>query len=148
MEFPITTLTTSSSQANQSQANNTASQVSVGNNALQSNPATTVNLTAETGGTGGERQQDELGAQLDQVTNAQEVVKNLLVSGRRTQINFDAELNRVFLQIVDTRTEEVVETIPTEELVRQMQEQAAPPEQAKEPGKGALPVEEAIDESI
>ena len=70
------------------------------------------------------------------------------MSGRRTQINFDAELNRVFLQIVDTRTEEVVETIPTEELVRQMQEQAAPPEQAKEPGKGALPVEEAIDESI
>ena len=101
-------------------------------------------MTAETGGTGGERQQDRLGAQLAQVTNAQEVVKNLLVSGRRTQINFDAELNRVFLQIVDTRTEEVVETIPTEELVRQMKEQVAPPERAKEPGKGALPIDESI----
>jgi uncharacterized FlaG/YvyC family protein len=145
MEFPITTPTTSSAQANQSQASNTVSQASVGNNALQSNPATTVNVAAKTGGSGGERQQDKLGAQLDQVINAQETVNDLQLSGRRTQINFNAELNRVFLQIVDTRTDEVVETIPTEELVRQMQEKAAPPEKLdKRPEIGTGPVDESI----
>ncbi len=144
MEFPITTPTSSTAQSSQSQANNSVSQVSVGNNALQSNPATTVNVAAETGGTGGDRQQDRLGAQLEQAVNAQETLKDLQLTGRRTQINFNAELNRVFLQVVDTRTDEVVETIPPEELVRQLKEQVAPPELIEEPENGAGPIDESV----
>ncbi|HAT35107.1 MAG TPA: hypothetical protein DCS82_05285 [Rhodospirillaceae bacterium] len=144
MEVPITTAPSLANQTGQSQNNSSVSQVSVGSNALQTDVSTTVNLSAETGGTGGDRQQDRLGAEFEQAVNVQEAIKDLQLTGRRTQINFNSELNRVFLQVVDTRTDEVVETIPPEALVRQLKEQVAPPESLEEVRNGAGPVDEEV----
>jgi uncharacterized FlaG/YvyC family protein len=144
MDFPLTAPTSSVTTASPQQTNNTISQVSVGNNALQNNPATTVNVSAQPGATGGDRRQDQLGAQLEQAVGVQETLKDLQLTNRRTQINFNAELNKVFLQVVDTKTDEVIETIPPEELVRQLKEQVAPPDPDEVATNGAGPVDASV----
>ncbi|MGE4219473.1 MAG: flagellar protein FlaG [Alphaproteobacteria bacterium] len=93
---------------------------------LQHNPASVVTSTANTGGSIGDRHRDTHGRHPDERVSAQKTLESLRLTSRRTQIDFNPELNRVFLQIVDTRTDEVVESIPPEELVRQLKEQVEP----------------------
>jgi len=45
--------------------------------------------------------------------NQQAAATNEPLTSRRTTLNFDSEQNRVFLEIVDPATEEVVERIPS-----------------------------------
>ena len=89
MEFPISNAPSLSSQAGQTQNNSSISQVSVGNNALQGDASTTVNLAAETGDAGGEQQKNQLGAQFQQAVSAQETLNDLQPTGRRVDINFN-----------------------------------------------------------
>lgn len=104
---------------------------------VQKNAANVVTLSAESGATRNERRRDTLGRQPDEAVNApgrlpDEAVnapkapEDLRATSRRTEFDFNEELNRVFLEVIDTRTEKVIETIPPEELVRQLREQAAP----------------------
>jgi uncharacterized FlaG/YvyC family protein len=73
-----------------------------------------------------ERRQDRIGRQGDEAATAQQVIDSLRLTNRRTQLDFDRELDTVVLQVVDTRTEEVIETIPPEELIRQLREAISP----------------------
>jgi uncharacterized FlaG/YvyC family protein len=73
-----------------------------------------------------ERQQDRIGRQGEESATAQQVIDSLRLTNRRTQLDFDRELETVVLQVVDTRTEEVIETIPPEELIRQLREAIRP----------------------
>lgn len=144
MEFPITTTPSVTNSTGQSQNNSSISQVNVGPNALQGDASTTVNLAAETGDAGGEQQRDRLGAQFEEAVSAQETLNDLQPTGRRVDINFNSELNKLLLQVVDTRTDEVVETIPPETLVRHLKDQVAPPETREE----ALNASSAVDKEV
>ena len=144
MEFPISNAPSLSSQTGQTQNNSSISQVSVGNSALQGDASTTVNLAAETGDAGGQQQHNQLGAQFEQAVSAQETLNDLQPTGRRVDINFNSELNKLLLQVVDTRTDEVVETIPPETLVRHLKDQVAPPETREE----ALNASSTVDKEV
>ncbi len=92
-----------------------------------------------------ERRQDKLGKQQEESVTAQQAIESLRLSNRRTQLDFNTELNTIFLQIVDTRTEEVVDTIPPEELVRQLQGRFDPPVQAAfEDSSGGVVIDKSI----
>ena len=112
----------SGSGNSQSSANVTGGDVRT----LQQNPASVVTSTTNTGSNGADRHQDTHSRHVDERVSAQKTLESLRLTSRRTQIEFNPELNRVFLQIVDTRTDEVVESIPPEELVRQLKEQVEP----------------------
>lgn len=106
----------------QSSANATGGEVRT----LQQNPGSVVTSTTNTGNTGPDRHHDTHGRHVDERVSAQKTLESLRLTSRRTQIEFNPELNRVFLQVVDTRTDEVVDSIPPEELVRQLKEQIEP----------------------
>jgi len=78
-----------------------------------------------------------------ELKSAQQALDSLRFSSRRTQVGFNNELNRVFLEVVDTRTEQVVEQIPSEEFVRFVHEQLEPPNKPKSEPNGAV-----IDEAV
>ncbi len=104
-----------------------------------------VPVPQETTSPSAERRQDKLGKQQDESVSVQQAVESLRLTNRRTQLDFNTELNKVFLQIVDTRTEEVVETIPSEELVRQLQGRFNPPVQAAfDDSSGGIVIDRSI----
>jgi uncharacterized FlaG/YvyC family protein len=107
--------------------------------------AQAVTVSAEVGSPSVERRQDRLGRQEDEVVTAQQALDSLRLTSRRTQLEFDQELDIVVLQVVDTRTDEVVETIPAEELVRQLREIIRPDNPPKfEEAAGGLVVDRSI----
>lgn len=88
---------------------------------ILADPAQAVSSSAKVETPEGERRQDRIGNQGDGSVSPQKVLDSLRLTNRRTQLDFDRELDTVVLQVVDTRTEEVIETIPSEELLRQLQ---------------------------
>ena len=118
---PKTSLATGSQTASQQGASSNAQNVASGKPLI----ANSVPVPAETASPQTERRQDRLGAQQDDAVSALQAIESLRLTNRRTQLEFNAELNTVFLQIVDVRTEEVVETIPSEELVRQLKRKSS-----------------------
>jgi uncharacterized FlaG/YvyC family protein len=86
--------------------------------------AVTVSANVETPES--ERRQDRIGKQGDETVSPQKVLDSLRLTNVRTQLDFNRELDTVVLQVVDTRTEEVLETIPSEELVRQLKQIVGP----------------------
>lgn len=104
-----------------------------------------VPVPQETTSPSADRRQDKLGKQQDESVTAQQAIESLRLSNRRTQLDFNTELNTVFLQIVDTRTEEVVDTIPSEELVRQLQGRLDPPFQSEsEDSSGGAVIDRSV----
>lgn len=93
---------------------------------IQRNASNVVTLSAESGSARNERRRDTLGRQPDETVSTTQTLEDLRATSRRTQFEFNEELNRVFLEVVDTRTDKVIDTIPPEELVRQLREMAAP----------------------
>lgn len=91
-----------------------------------------------------ERRQDRIGKQGDESVSSQKVLDSLRLTSRRTQLDFDRELDTVVLQVVDTRTEEVLETIPSEELVRQLRQAIEPHEPSAPNDSGGLVVDRSI----
>lgn len=116
MEVPSLT----SVQPSQAQTNATTSVAGTATetSTVLNTPDNVVSPSAESDGTRGDRGKDTLGQQQEQVATAQVDLNNAQSSNRRTQLGFNSELNRVFLEVVDTKTDEIVETIPAEELVR------------------------------
>lgn len=124
--------------ANSADANASARTVLAG-------PAQAVTASPEIGSPSVERRQDRLGRQDDETLSVQQALDSLRLTSRRTQLDFDEELDIVVLQVVDTRTDEVVETIPAEELVRQLREIIRPDNQPKfEEAAGGLVVDRSI----
>ena len=92
-----------------------------------------------------ERRQDRIGRQGDESVSPQQVLDRLRLTNRRTQLDFNRELDTVVLQVVDTRTEEVIETIPSEELLRQLRQLVGPqPRAAADDAGGGLVIDRSI----
>ena len=137
--LPSGSQTTQQSTSTSSAENNASAKPVIGN------PAGAVTVSPETASAPAERRQDRLGKQQDEAVTAQQAIESLRLTNRRTQLAFNAELNTVFVQIIDTRTEEVVETIPSEELVRQLKLKAdAPTSQAAGRTGGGVVVDESV----
>ena len=92
-----------------------------------------------------ERRQDRIARQGDEPVSPQQVLDRLRLTNRRTQLDFNRELDTVVLQVVDTRTEEVIETIPSEELLRQLRQLVGPqPRVAADDAGGGLVIDRSI----
>ena len=68
-----------------------------------------------------DRRQDLLGREQppvgDNSESSSDAPAELQLTSRRTTLNFDSEQNRIFLEVVDTTTDEVIEQIPSEKFV-------------------------------
>ena len=73
---------------------------------------------------------------------AQQALESLRFSSRKTQLGFNNELNKIFIEVVDTRTDTVVEQIPSEKLVKFVSEQLEPTEQPAEEGTNGAVIDE------
>lgn len=110
----------------------------------QSNPDTVVKQTNQASGPQNETGRGLARQDPPELKSAQQALESLRFTSRRTQVGFNNELNRVFLEVIDTRTNQVVEQIPSEEFVRFVHEQLEPPaKRASEESNGAV-VDEAV----
>ena len=114
------------------------------NKPILANAAQAVTVGAEVESQSVDRRQDRIGRQDGEVRSAQQALDSLRLTSRRTQLDFDRELDIVVLQVVDTRTDEVVETIPAEELVRQLRELIDPAPPRFEDNSGGLVIDRSI----
>jgi len=122
---PKTTLpSTQQSAPNPVPANNADSNAA--SKPILADPARAVTVSSNIETPESERRQDRIGKQGDEPVSPQKVLDSLRLTSRRTQLDFDRELDTVVLQVVDTRTEEVIETIPSEELIRQLRQIVGP----------------------
>ena len=111
---------------------------------LQSNPDNVVSQSGQSAGPKSDSDRGLARQEQPELQSAQQALDSLKFSSRRTQVGFNNELNKVFLEIVDTRTDKVVEQIPSEKLVKFVSEQLEPPvERAQGRPNGAV-----IDEAI
>jgi uncharacterized FlaG/YvyC family protein len=140
---PKTTLPSSAQSPTQVvPANNADSSAATRPILAESAQAVTVSPEVETPES--ERRQDRVSDQSDRHLSQQEVLDSLRLTNRRTNLDFNRELDIVVLQVVDTRTEEVVETIPSEELVRQLRRLAGPPLERAGGNSGGAVVDQSI----
>ncbi len=146
MEIQITpnTALPGGSQSGQQQSNATTADKAAAGPTIQTNPSTVVTVTQETAEQRNERRDDNLGKQPDESVTAQQAIESLRLTSRRTQLDFNKELNTVFLQVVDTRTDEIVETIPPEELVRQLKESIEPSSRFHPDDSGGAVVDQSV----
>jgi len=107
-------------------------------------PAQAVSAAARIATSDSERQQDRIANQGDGPVSPQKVLDSLRLTNRRTQLDFDKELDTVVLQIIDTRTEEVIETIPSEELIRQIKRLAGSPQPHDAANGGGSVIDQSI----
>lgn len=130
----------------------TSTQVVPANNAeansasrsLLASPAQTVTVTPEVSTPEAERRQDRTGRQEEETVTAQQALDSLRLTSFRTQLDFNRELDTVVLQVVDTRTEEVIETIPPEELIRQLKEAISPQTNKFDDSNGGIVIDRSI----
>ena len=90
--------------------------------ALQNNPENVVTPPAKAEPAPEDRRRDVLGQQAED--GAQGLSRRTDLSDgepagltRRTTLNFDSEQNRVFLEVIDKKTDEVIQRIPSENFV-------------------------------
>lgn len=65
-----------------------------------------------------DQQQDLLGRDTGGGNRPSASPDDLQLTSRRTTLNFDSEQNRIFLEVVDTTTDEVIEQIPSDQFVK------------------------------
>ena len=91
-----------------------------------------------------ERREDRTGKNGEEPVSPQQVLESLRLPNRRAQLDFDRDLDAVVLQIVDTRTEEILETIPSEELILQLRRIAGTQDDTLAKDAGGLVVDKSI----
>ena len=111
---------------------------------LQSNPDAVVSQPNGSSGPGNDNDKGLARQELPELRSAQQALDSLKFSSRRTQVGFNNELNKVFLEVVDTRTDQVVEQIPSEEFVRFVSEQLEPPEPSVNDDPNGAVIDEAV----
>ncbi|MDD9907153.1 MAG: flagellar protein FlaG [Rhodospirillaceae bacterium] len=91
---------------------------------LDTNPENTVTPVDSGGASQNDRRQDLLGQDQSGARGDSEERSpdDLQLTSRRTTLNFDSEQNRIFLEVVDSNTEEVIERIPSDQLVELVQQ--------------------------
>ena len=77
-----------------------------------------------------------------ELQGAQQALESLRFSSRKTQLGFNNELNKIFIEVVDTRTDTVVEQIPSEKFVKVVSELLEPSEQPAEEGSNGAVIDE------
>lgn len=89
------------------------------NATIQSNPEQVVTSPEQGAAPENDRRRDTLGRQAEDIQRNNRETDNdeFRVTSRRTTLSFDTEQNRVFLEVIDSNTDEVVERIPSENLV-------------------------------
>lgn len=106
------------------------------------NPQQAVVPVDSSAGGKNDRRQDLLGREQrpagESSERSSDAPVELKLTSRRTTLNFDSEQNRIFLEVVDTTTDEVIEQIPSEKFVEFV-------ERALNPG-GSSAVEEEESE--
>jgi len=102
----------------QSASNQTGTSNLASTGTLDTNPENTVTPVDSGGASQNDRRQDLLGQdQSGADGQAARSPEDLQLTSRRTTLNFDSEQNRIFLEVVDSNTEEVIERIPSDQLV-------------------------------
>lgn len=93
---------------------------------LDTNPENTVTPVDNGGASQNDRRQDLLGQDQATAGGRSETdtrsPDDLQLTSRRTTLNFDSEQNRIFLEVVDSNTDEVIERIPSDQLVELVQQ--------------------------
>ena len=79
-----------------------------------------------------------------ELQSAQQALDSLRFSSRKTQVGFNNELNKVFIEVVDTRTDTVVEQIPSEKFVKFVSEQLQPSVERPQDGPNGAVIDKAI----
>ena len=111
---------------------------------LQGNPSSVVSQSSSSSGPGNNNDGGPTGQEQPELKSAQQALDSLKYSSRRTQVGFNNELNKVFLEVVDTRTDQVVEQIPSEEFVRFVSEQLEPPKQRSDGDSNGAVIDQAV----
>jgi uncharacterized FlaG/YvyC family protein len=119
---------------------------------LLSNPDSVVSQPGESAGPKNDRDRslerdsdrDLARKKQPELNSAQQALDSLKFSSRRTQVGFNNELNKVFLEVVDTRTDQVIEQIPSEKLVKFVNEQLEPPISRSQSEPNGAVIDEAI----
>ena len=111
---------------------------------LQSNPDSVVSQSGQSARQKSDSDSGLASKQQPELQSAKQVLDSLQFSSRRTQVGFNNELNKVFLEIVDTRTDKVIEQIPSEEFVRLVREQLEPTVQRSQGESNGAVIDEAI----
>ncbi|MBO89483.1 MAG: hypothetical protein CMP14_08170 [Rickettsiales bacterium] len=99
---------------------------------LQSNPDAVVTQISNADGPQNESGNASLRQKQAELQGTQQALESLRFSSRKTQVGFNNELNKVFIEVVDTRTDTVVEQIPSEKFVKFVSEQLEPTDQRTE----------------
>jgi len=111
---------------------------------LQSNPDSVVSQSNQPFSPGQDKGNGFARQEVPELKSAQQALDSLKFSSRRTQVGFNNELNKVFLEVVDTRTDQVVEQIPSEEFVRFVSEQLEPRAPRTEDDSNGAVIDEAV----
>lgn len=111
---------------------------------LQSNPDSVVSQASETPSPQNDSGQSLTQQEQPELQSAQQALDSLKFSSRRTQVGFNNELNKVFLEVVDTRTDQVVEQIPSEKFVQFVSEQLQPTDPRPKDGNNGAVIDEAV----
>jgi len=107
---------------------------------LELNPKYVVTSAAATGRPENELRRDNTNQRKENTPPARDerrAPEELQLSSRRTTLNFDSEQNRVFLEVIDRATEEVIERLPSDTLVALIKETVQPLEASSPDNTGA-----------
>ena len=122
----------------------TSGNASEGVDTLQTNPDTVVSQSNSPGAPQNETKNQPDNSATSNINNTQQELDTLNLSGRRTQVGFNNELNKVFLEVVDTRTEQVIEQIPSEKFVRFVHERLEEPSSRDDDEPNGAVIDEAV----
>lgn len=111
---------------------------------LQNNPDAVVSQTSQSSGPQNDSGSSFSRQEQPELQSAQQALDSLRFSSRKTQVGFNNELNKVFIEVVDTRTDTVVEQIPSEKFVKFVSEQLQPSVERPQDGPNGAVIDKAI----
>ncbi len=145
VQFVPKTVLPSGPQASPQPVPANSANANTANKPVLASAAQTVNVSPEVSTPSAERGQDRIGKQQDEHVTAQQALDRLRLSNLRTQLNFNRETDTIVLQLVDSRTKEVIETIPPSELLHQLKQVVGPQTQsASDSGNGGAVIDKSI----
>jgi uncharacterized FlaG/YvyC family protein len=136
--------------APQGQQQNTQTAPVADNATLQTNPENVVTPPKQGDPSAEDRRQDVLGRQSEDGLQDQPARGNSTDAGvgalsRRTTLNFDSEQNRVFLEVIDGETDEVIQRIPSEKFLEFVSAVLEPPQGGdSEAASETAPVDQSV----
>ncbi len=126
VQFVPKTVLPSGPQASPQPVPANSANANTANKPLLAGAAQTVSVSPEVSTHSTERGQDRIGKQQEEAVTPQQAIDRLSLSNLRKQLSFNRESDTIVLQLVDSRTKEVIETIPPTELLRQLKQVVGP----------------------